>query len=250
MRRVLPHPSGSSETVELLTAYALPEPRADRELPFVRVNMISSIDGAISIGGRSGALGGAGDRAVFMAVRTLADMIVVGAGTIRAEGYGPARLDDAAQAFRTQRGATLQPAIAAVTGAARFDYSTPFFTDAEVKPLIITTSARADSAQDEAGDLADVIGAGADAVDLRSALVALAQRGATNVLVEGGPGLNGDLARAGLVDELCLTLSPRIVGGDGPRLMAGPTLMPPLNAHVMHLLEEDGFLFARLALRD
>jgi riboflavin biosynthesis pyrimidine reductase len=69
------------------------------------------------------------------------------------------------------------------------------------------------------------------------------------VLVEGGPTLNGELARAGLVDELCLTLSPHLVGGDGPRLLAGPTLVPPLATRVQHVLEHEGFLFLRLSLR-
>jgi riboflavin biosynthesis pyrimidine reductase len=245
MRQVLP--TDDAADVDLLAAYAVREPNGP--MPFVRVNMISSLDGAISIDGRSGALGGAGDHAVFACLRTLADVVVVGAGTMRSEGYGPARLDATAQQQRAARGATPVPAIAVVTKAAKFDYTTPFFTEAQEPPLIVTTSRRAPEVEREAAGAAVVLGAGDDGVDLVAAFAALRERGAGNVLVEGGPGLNGDLARADLVDELCLTLSPRIVGGDGPRVMAGPTMLPPIGTRLLHLLEDDGFLFARFSLR-
>jgi riboflavin biosynthesis pyrimidine reductase len=247
VRCLFPDPA---DDVDLAAAYAPPERAGEAPLPFVRANMISSIDGAISVEGRSGALGGAGDHAVFSVLRALADVVLVGAGTVRAENYGPARLDAGTQEARRSRGQAPQPPIAVVSSRARFDYGVPFFTDAQVRPIVVTTAGRAGAVEREAAGAADVLGAGDDEVDLVAVLRALRARGARHVLVEGGPTLNGDVARAGLLDELCLTLSPRLVGGDGPRLLAGPTLVPPYGTRVQHVLEHDGFLFLRLSLRD
>jgi riboflavin biosynthesis pyrimidine reductase len=243
MRQILPEPAPD---VDLDVAYALPD---DLDAPLVRVNMISSLDGAISVEGRSGALGGAADRKVFTTLRGLADVIVVGAGTMRAEQYGPARLDDATVKQRLARGQVEQPPIAVVSRSAQFDFSNPFFTEAKSAPLLVTTSARASSLAREAGSRADVLAVGAEQVDLMVLVAELADRGYRSVLVEGGPGLNGDLVRAGVVDELCLSVSPRIVSGDGPRIFAGPPIMPPIEPTVLHVLEEDGFLFTRMTVR-
>jgi riboflavin biosynthesis pyrimidine reductase len=247
MRRLLPDPTDGLGPADLAHAYAPPSASSGR---FVRLNMISSLDGAISVDGKSGALGGPGDHQVFACLRTWADVIVVGAGTVRAEGYGPARLDDAAQRARAARGQSPQPPIAVVSGRGQFDYTTPFFTEAQARPIVVTAKAQAAAVRDEAGDRADVLAAGDTSVDLAAALDQLEARGARVVLCEGGPGLNGDLARAGLLDELCLTVSPTVVGGDGPRLVAGAPLAPPAPTRTVHLLEDDGFLFFRLALRD
>jgi riboflavin biosynthesis pyrimidine reductase len=252
VRRVLPDPVDDLDDDMLAAAYdpatASASASVPAERPFVRCNMISSLDGAISVDGRSGALGGPGDRRVFATLRAWADVIVVGAGTVRAEHYGPARLGDDAQRRRAARGQPPQPPIAVVTTAGVFDYGTPFFTDATARPLVVTTEQGAARVANDAGDRADVVAAGTDTVDLAAAFAALHARGARSVLVEGGPGLNGDLARAGLLDELCLTLAPRIVGGDGPRLVAGAPIVPPYLPRPRHMLEEDGFLFLRLTL--
>ncbi len=244
MRRLLPDPA---DDVDLFDAYAMH--RDDLDAPVVRVNMISSLDGAISVEGRSGLLGGAADGRVFTTLRAVADVIVVGAGTMRAEGYGPARLDDATVKRRLERGQDAQPPIAVVSRAAQFDFSSAFFTEARSAPLLVTTAGRAGALAREAGSRADVLATGAEHVDLALLVEALAERGYGSVLVEGGPGLNGDLARAGVIDELCLTVSPRIVSGEGPRILAGPPLVPPIEPRVMHVLEEDGFLFVRMSLR-
>jgi riboflavin biosynthesis pyrimidine reductase len=244
MRRLFPDPA---DDVDLVQAYA---PDVVLPGPFVRVNMISSLDGAISVDGRSGALGGPGDKRVFAAIRSHADVIVVGAGTARAEGYGPARLPEADESVRVARGQAPQPRIAVVSGSMHLDWSAPFFTDAHARPVVVTTVAGAAGAPDAARAVADVVGAGADRVDLAAALLSFGEQGARTVLVEGGPGVNGDLARAGLIDELCLTVSPRVVGGDGARIMAGPPFHPPFAPIVRHMLEEDGFLFLRMSLRE
>jgi riboflavin biosynthesis pyrimidine reductase len=242
VRRLLPD---CTDSVDLVDAYAPPK----REQVFVRLNMISSIDGAISVDGRSGALGGEPDRRVFATLRAWADVVLVGAGTVRAENYGPVRFDEEVRQARVARGQRPVPPIAVVSRAATFDDTTPFFTEAVVPPIVVTTEANAKRVEREAAGRAEAIGAGTDEVDLARAIAQLSARGFHSVLAEGGPRLNGDLARAGLLDELCLTLSPRIVGGDGPRILAVPPLDPPYEPGFVHLLEDEAFLFFRLSLR-
>jgi riboflavin biosynthesis pyrimidine reductase len=135
-----------------------------------------------------------------------------------------------------------------VSGSARFDYAHRFFTEATTTPIIVTTAARAAAVAEESDGRAEAVGTGDDTVDLVAAFTELRARGWRNALVEGGPTLNNDLGTASLLDELCLTLSPRIVAGDGPRILAGPPIMPPLAPRLVHMLEDDGFMFLRLAL--
>lgn len=249
MRRLLPTPLERVDRGLLVEMYA-PE-RIPAGPAHVRVNMISSLDGAISVNGRSGPLGGRADHEVFAVLRSHADVIVVGATTMRSEAYGPARLDAEHEARRRERGQSAQPPIAVVTGRPDFDWSSPFFAAARSRPIILTTSSAAEDLERnvDATRVADIVAAGDRRVDLATALSILTHRGARAVLVEGGPGINGELARADLVDEFCLTLSPRIVGGEGPRILAGPVISPPYAPAVDHVLEEDGFFFLRMALR-
>src|SRR5436189_936743 len=135
MRSLLPR---WDDERDLEAAYAAPTDTIPAS-PFVRVNMISSFDGAIAVGGRSGLLGGPADRRVFRVLRSLADVILVGAGTARAEGYGPARLDEAIQARRRARGQSAVPPIAVVTRSCHLDWSTPFFTEAVARSIVVTT---------------------------------------------------------------------------------------------------------------
>ncbi|MHB1774767.1 MAG: pyrimidine reductase family protein [Acidimicrobiales bacterium] len=243
MRRLLPEPAPE---VDLADAYAVPR-GDDGGRPFVRCNMISSLDGAISVAGRSGMLGGVADRHVFSALRSLADVVLVGAGTARAESYGPVRLDERLRQARTARGRPPVPPIAVVTASGNLDWSSPFFTEAEVRPLVVTTAAF--DAAAGGGEVADVVVAGSERVEPAAALEGLRRLGHRSVLLEGGPALNADVARAGLLDELCLTVSPRLVAGTGRRVLAGPELAPPLAGHLVALLEDDGFLFYRLAVQ-
>jgi riboflavin biosynthesis pyrimidine reductase len=135
-----------------------------------------------------------------------------------------------------------------VTGSGNLDWSSPFFMEAEARPVVVTTLASDAGARRRAEAVADVLIAGEDRVDPAEALHQLWQAGHRSVLLEGGPGLNADVVHAGLLDELCLTLSPRLVAGDGTRVLAGPELMPPLQLRLVRLLEQDDFLFARLAV--
>lgn len=211
--------------------------------------MIASADGASSAGGLSGALGGPGDKALFATLRSLADVVVVGAGTMRAEGYRPARLGPELRAARQARGLPAVPPIAVVTRSCRLGWRAPFFTEAEQRPVVITVASAEAGDRRRAEDVADVIVAGEQHVDLARALAALAARGAENVLVEGGPSLNAQLLVGELIDELCLTVSPTLLGGDARRIATGEALQRPFPLILAHVAEEDGFLFLRYRRR-
>src|SRR5262249_44342154 len=141
------------------------------------------------------------------------------------------------------------PPIAVVTRSAELDWSAPFFTEAEARPIVFTTEDSDAGARRRGGEVADIVIAGTSHVEPALALDYFHRAGLLSVLLEGGPGLNADVVHAGVLDELCLTLAPRLVAGDGPRVLAGGELPMPLELAVVHLLEEDGFLFYRLAVR-
>jgi riboflavin biosynthesis pyrimidine reductase len=223
VRQLLPDPVDDVDPVDV---YAdLPE--VDGR-PAVRLNMIASVDGATAVAGVSGSLGGPADKAVFDALRSLTDVVLVAAGTVRAEHYGPSPMP-----------------VAVVTRSCLLDWEAPFFTAPMAKPIVVTVSnAPADNVE-RAGRVADVVIAGEDDVDLRRAVVALGERGANRVLAEGGPTLNGQLAAADLLDEVCLTVSPKIVSGGSKRIVTGTDLPEPIDMTLRSLCEADGLLFLR-----
>ena len=223
MRQLLPEPV---DPVEPLAVYGdLPEAHGR---PALRLNMIASIDGATAVEGRSGGLGGSADKRVFSILRSLADTVLVAAGTLRAESYGPANVR-----------------IAVVSRSCMLDWEAPFFTAAKARPLVVTVTDAPPDNRRRAAEVADVVVAGAVNVDLARALDALYELGARSVLAEGGPTLNGQLASAGLLDELCLTVAPWQVGGDAKRILAGSALAAPTAMALQSVCEEDGYLFLR-----
>ncbi|WP_172979940.1 pyrimidine reductase family protein [Agromyces agglutinans] len=207
----------TADRERLLEAYA----PADRVTPRIRMNFVMSLDGAVSLEGRSGGLGDENDRLAMRVLRTLADVVVVGAGTVRTEGYGGVRVDDEDAAWRREQGLTDQPRLAIVSSALELDPGHPVFAKAVTRPLVVT---HADSPADRRAalaDVADVLVCGDRAVDLRAARDAFAEAGLRQVLCEGGPHLFGSLLDADLVDELCLSLSPLLVAGDAGRIVQG-----------------------------
>jgi riboflavin biosynthesis pyrimidine reductase len=233
----------ADDDVDPATVYA-DLPRCD-DRPAVRLNMIVSVDGGTSWNGVSGALGGPADKALFGILRSLADVVLVASATMRDEQYGPAELPSDVQDARRARGQTPVPAIAVVSRACRFDWSSPFFTAATERPIVLTVASAPEEARARAAEVAEVIVAGETDVDLEVAVRRLGARGATNVLAEGGPTLNGQLARAGLLDELCVTLSPLLASGDGKRLIAGSTLDALQPLALRSICEIDDYLFLR-----
>jgi riboflavin-specific deaminase-like protein len=228
---------------DIEAAYADLATRRGTGRPYVVVNMIASADGAISVEGRTQALSSEADRFVFQHLRSLADVILVGAQTVRAERYGPPRISEERQAARVARGQAAVPRIAIVTGSLDLDWSSRLFRESPSRPLVLTTT---DADTTAAGQVADVIVAGQGRVDLGAALAALGQQGVGLVLCEGGPTLNGVLAASDLIDELCLTVAPALVGGDVGTGLLGHTHIPELlPMALVHALEADGELFLR-----
>ena len=240
MRMLFPEPV---EDVDPAAVYAdMPH----NELrPAVRLNMIVSVDGGTSWNGVSGALGGPADKKLFGVLRSLADVVLVASATMRSENYGPATLESAIQDARRQRGQTPVPRIAVVSRACEFNWTTPFFTAATERPVVLTVSSAPAENRARAAEVAEVILAGEADVDLARAVAELGARGAENLLAEGGPTLNGELARLELLDELCVTLSPLLASGDAKRILAGSTLdvLEPLG--LCSICEQDGYLFLR-----
>ncbi len=211
-------------------------------------NMVASVDGAGSLAGVSGGLSGPPDRVVFHSLRGMCDTVLAAAGTVRADGYGPARPTAEVRAARTARRQSQTPGIAIVTRRVDFDFSLPLFTEAE-NPTIVIAPHDADPARLQlAAQAGEVIAAGRGGVDLGAGLRTLAERGVRLVLCEGGPGLVGQLVRADLLDEMFLAISPLLVVGDATRIVTGDVLDPPRALTPEAVLEADGFLFVRYCI--
>ncbi len=249
MRMLLPVPADDLSDADLDRAYAWP---GDPDLlPWLRANMVATVDGAAgSPDGRSATISSDADRRVFGRLRALADVVLVGAGTARTEGYRPARVRPELAERRRASGQTAVPAIALVTRSLDLDLGSELFADAPVRTVVVTAASSDPDRRSRVAEVADLVVAGEADVDLSLAVAALRERGLQRIHAEGGPRLLGDLTAADLVDELLLTVTPLLAGGsyDGdatvPRVLAGtplPGSPRPLRLH--HLLEDDGSLF-------
>jgi riboflavin biosynthesis pyrimidine reductase len=223
---------------DLAALYAYPDSQ------WLRANMVASADGAASLGGASASLSSDTDRRVFALLRTLCDVILVGAGTARTERYKPARPQELWRDLRTGRSPT--PPIAVVTGRLDLDPDSPLITAAppDARTIVITTAKAPPDVRAAIEPHADVIIAGEQTVDFRAAVDALAGRGHRRMLAEGGPQLLAGLLAAGLLDELCLTIGPLMAGPGAGRIVAGAG-GGTLPLHLAHVLEDQGFLLCR-----
>ncbi|WP_079249381.1 pyrimidine reductase family protein [Streptomyces sp. IMTB 2501] len=232
---------------ELAAAYAYPEPVPDAPRPWLRANMVSTLDGAAQHEGRSQPISSAADMRIFGTLRALADVIVVGAETVRQEAYRPARARAEFAAARKAAGQAPAPAIAVVSASLELDFSLPLYTSPLVPTLILTGAAAAPgriAAAEKAGATVVMAGEGRG-IEPARAVRALAGLGHTRLLTEGGPRLLGQLIAAGVLDEMCLTLSPMLTAGDAQRVAGGPSVDVPRRFELVSLLEEAGFLFGR-----
>jgi riboflavin biosynthesis pyrimidine reductase len=227
---------------------------ADAARPWLRANMIASTDGASALAGRSGGLGGPADRMVFTVLRSLADVILVGAGTARAEHYRPVTPSLVWEGLRDGKAAV--PPIAVVTSSLDLSACPVLLTgtSAGAQTIVVTTAAATkDAAAMAALDgVAQVLVAGQDRVDMSEAVSGLAALGLRQILTEGGPHLLAQLAGAGLVDELCLTTSPVLAAGQASRIAVSAASDPDsdgsgpaLSLELAHVLTDAGFLLSR-----
>lgn len=221
MHRLFPHEPSTEGEIDLRAAYDATRP-AWPDRPWVSLCMVASLDGSTVVDNTSRGLSNPTDQALLLMLRSFAQVILVGAATVREERYGPPRIEG-------QR-------IAVVSRSGRLDYDSPLFASGRAAVVLPVDAPEVP---------AESVRAGVGDVDMAAAPTEMRRRWGTEVVqAEGGPTLNGLLAAADLIDELNLTVSPQISGGNGPRLTAGA----PAMAHRMtltHVLEDDGFLFTR-----
>ncbi len=229
-----------ADEVDLDAAYWIDDPGRQS----VSAMMVATADGAAQLDGRSGGLGNAADTALFALLRAHADVLLVGSGTVRAEGYAGDHPAPELRAVRARRGLTPAPRIAVVSQRLAMSPDDPLFTDTEVPPLVLTSAAAPRATREALAAVADVVVTGDDRVDVARALDALADRGLRRVSCEGGPTLLGQVVAAGRLDELRLTVAPLLTAGDAARITGGPVL-PPQAMHLVHVLADGDHLFLR-----
>jgi riboflavin biosynthesis pyrimidine reductase len=242
MRALLPDPRPIDDEASLAEAYRAPDGR------FLRVNFIASLDGATTVAGRSAGLQMPGDLRVFRMLRALGDVILVGAGTALAEGYGPMEDDPAVVRLRAALGRPETAPMAVVSRRASVPLDTRLIGGAA--PSLLVTCEAADPvrrAELQAAGMEVLVCGGTD-VDLPLAVRTLVERGLPHITCEGGPTLLRSLLAAGVVDELDLSISPALVGGE-VRLVGDFPLPDVARLDLTGLLEEDGMLFARYGVR-
>jgi riboflavin biosynthesis pyrimidine reductase len=227
---------------ELLAIYQV----EDRSVPHVRSNFVASVDGAVEIDGQSKALSDKHDQELFGKLRMISDVVLVGAGTVRVEGYNPLRLAAQRRSWRQENGLPENPTLAIVSSRLDLNPVNPVFANAPIRPLVITHEAAPPDRRAALSEVADILVCGAAEVDLGAAVAALGERGLPQILCEGGPHLLGSLTDADLVDEMCLSLNPLLAGPGAGRITAGPvsTIARRLTLHSA-LAADNGFLFMR-----
>jgi riboflavin biosynthesis pyrimidine reductase len=226
LRRLFPEPAAATTPGAAYDAPRPPQRGPAGPRPWVSLCMIASLDGAVVVDGRSGPLGNATDREVLLSLRELADVVLVGAGTARGEGYGPPG----------KRGLR----VGVVTNSGAIDLSRPLFTSG-AGFLIVPDTADVD------GSAVDIVRAGGERVEVALALARLDSivPGVRIVQAEGGSTLNDALLAADAVDELNLTISPRIVGGDSPRVVHGSVALDARFTLAHLLADDERFVFGR-----
>jgi riboflavin-specific deaminase-like protein len=238
MRRLLPDPGPTTVAEQLKTYRPWEEPRPER--PLVAMNFVATVDGRATIEGRSGPIGSDCDAKMLARLRTRFDAVMIGAGTMRAERYGRLVSKDETRERRQAAGLPPEPLMVLVSGRLDLPWEAPLFTDGG--EVLIFTSSETDPP--ETPSSVEVV-RHEGAVNLDEALSYLRQeRGVRALLSEGGPHLHDQMQAGRLVDELFLTIAPKLSGGEAPRILEG-SLPEVAELELAWLLEEDGELFAR-----
>ena len=216
-------------------------PRAPR---WVRAMMLHSLDGAAAgPDGRSGSISSVADRQVLAEVRRLADAIVIGAQTMRAERYSPMRAKPEAAAQRAQLGLAAAPVLVIVSESLDLPWEEPAFTESAITPIVVTSAKAHASAQERARLHCDLVVVDQDAVTAESVLDVLEARGLHRIVCEGGPRLLRMLLDADLVDELDFTIAPWIIGREQDPF--APPAVPVQRFDPMTMMTHEGFTFMR-----
>jgi len=241
MRRLLPDP-GPTTVAEQLEGFR-PWEELHQDRPRVAMNFAATVDGRATIEGRSGPIGSDTDTEMLLGLRSRFDAVMIGAGTMRAELYGPLAKKQETRERRQRAGAQPEPLMVLISGRLDLPWEAPLF--AAGGEVLIFTSSETEPPQTESQ--VEVV-RHPGAVNLAEALRHLRERGIRALLCEGGPHLHEQLQADGLVDDLFLTIAPKLVGGEAPRILEGP-LPGVIDLELAWLLEEDGELFARYRRR-
>jgi len=224
---------------DLAGLYAYPVERT-----WVRSNFVSTVDGSVQgADGRSGSISPRADQRLFALLRSLCDVILVGAGTARVEGYQPVQPTEVDAPLRRRLGLTELPAIAVVSRS--LDLPEALLAEDGGPVLVVTTAAAQRSRPDAVPDHCETVLAGEEVVDMPTVVDQLSARGHQRMQCEGGPRLLRDLLDSGCCDELCVSIAPTAVAGPGHRMTEGAALQPPVPLVLRHVLEQDGSLFCR-----
>lgn len=241
--RLLPYPSEDLDDEQILAHYLPPKGS------WLRMNFITSLDGAGTRAGRSGGLGDDADRRIFDLLRRHADVVLVGAGTIRTEGYSAMRVSADDAAWRAAHGMPAHPMLAIVSGSLNLDPDSEVFTNAPVRPIVFTLETASLDRRRQLENVASIVVVGVDALDASAMRAHLESRGLLRIHSEGGPHLFGALIEAGIVDELCLTIAPSLEAGDAGRIAASQ-MNAPQQMSLAGLLRADDELFLRMVARE
>jgi len=244
------HPDPGTTTTEAATTDLRFGDLAPPDRPYLVLNMVETVDGRITIDGRSGAIGNKADREIFHGLRTQVDAVMAGAGTVRTERYGRMIKNDELRERRIRDG--LAPNALAIVCSARLNLppDLPLLQDPDSHVVVLTSSeaeppdvpARVEVLRGEPAD--DPSG-----VVLAPLLRELRERhGVRSILCEGGPALNDGLLREDLVDELFLALSPKLDAGEALTVVTGEPLKPVRELELVSVLESESHLFMRYRL--
>ncbi|HET7329032.1 MAG TPA: dihydrofolate reductase family protein [Nocardioidaceae bacterium] len=239
MQSLLPAASAALTDDDLIRLYAYPAAGT-----WVRSNFVGTVDGAVQGGdGRSGSISPQADQRLFALLRSLCDVVLVGAGTARAEGYQPVRTGEVDAALRHRLGLTALPAVAVVSGS--LELAGALRSPEGGPALVLTTAAALRARSDTVPTHWQMIVAGEEEVDPAAAIEQLGVRGLRRIQCEGGPALLRDLLASDCCDDICSTIAPAAVGGAGYRMTRGAPLRPPVDLRLEHVLHQDGTLFCR-----
>ena len=235
------HPPGPPIEVDALLAGLRPRERAPADRPLVMVNMVATVDRLITVGGKSGPIGGEGDHAMFHGLRTVVDAILVGTGTLRAERYGRMVRRPERRALRASLGLQEDPLAILITKSGDLPWDAPLFGEPMQRVVIAGPCAPPPVAAQ-----VTVIDPAAPAEALRAVRSGF---GVRSVLCEGGPTLNRALLGDGVLDELFLTVAPKLAGEDEAlRILSGEPLEAPAEMELLSVCRHDGELYLRYAL--
>ncbi|HEX9864946.1 MAG TPA: dihydrofolate reductase family protein [Acidimicrobiia bacterium] len=233
--------NASPDPVGDLLGLYLDDERVVEARPWVMMNFVSSIDGGTAFDGRSSRLSDEDDQELFKTLRAVPDVILVGAATVQAEDYGPVMLDDERRGRRLAAGLTEVPVLAIVSGRLSFDPEARVFSDPDHRPMVITGPDAEPAKLAMLGDAADVI-----ILDEITPAAILTRLGAASVIhCEGGPRLAGQFVAAGLVDEMHITVAPKMISGISARIAHGPSPDSPLEMTLDRALIGEQSLFLR-----